>query len=375
VSGALTTAVTVALCALAALWPPRPRHSTPWNLQFSLGFLVNEQPFLALCWLLGGTTAVWLHPDPGRPAWWPGATLLVLVALALGLVARRARTAAPALKAALVSAFGEAAAPRSTRPSWWRVTLLPFLPWWPGVRRIGNRRYGPARRGHRLDVYVPRRRPAGPPGPVLVYLHGGGFRIGSKRLGGVPLLQRLAAQGWVCVSADYRLRRVRYADQLADARAAVDWARAHAASHGGDPDRLFTAGGSAGAHLAATVALSGTGVRGVIGLYGYYGSAGRPDPEPTSPSAYAGACAPPFLIVHGALDTLVLREDARAFADGLRGVSRSPVAYAELPGTHHNFDLFDSVRLHAVTDAVARFAELAAAAGDTDHEAGGAQRA
>jgi hypothetical protein len=81
---------------------------------------------------------------------------------------------------------------------------------------------------------------------------------------------------------------------------------------------------------------------------------------------HLGACrdlvhcrgAPPFLIVHGALDTLVLRDEASAFADQLRAVSRQPVVYAELPGTQHNFDFFHSLRSHAVADAVVRFTQL-----------------
>jgi acetyl esterase/lipase len=194
--------------------------------------------------------------------------------------------------------------------------------------------------------------------PVLVYLHGGGFRMGSKMLGARPLIYRLAARGWVCVSADYRLVRAGYADQLADARAVLAWVRDNARTYGGDPDAVFAAGGSAGAHLVATAALSGTEVRGVVGMYGYYGDTGGSGPGPRSPQERISPDAPPFLVVHGALDTLVLREDARAFADRLRAVSREPVVYAELPGTHHNFDLFHSPRFHAVTDAVIRFAEL-----------------
>ncbi len=96
----------------------------------------------------------------------------------------------------------------------------------------------------------------------------------------------------------------------------------------------------------------------MVAFYGYYGDAGEPGPLTTSPQTYAGPAAPPFLIVHGALDTLVLREDARKFAGQLRAVSRHAVAYAELPGTQHNFDFFHSLRFHAVTDAVVRFAEL-----------------
>lgn len=82
-------------------------------------------------------------------------------------------------------------------------------------------------------------------------------------------------------------------------------------------------------------------------LYGYYVNAGQPGSEPTSLHACVNVDAPPFLIVHGALDTLVLREDA----------------YAELPGTQHNFDFFHSMRFHSITDAIVRFAELTAGAG------------
>ncbi|WP_377273092.1 alpha/beta hydrolase [Peterkaempfera sp. SMS 1(5)a] len=363
--GALSTSLQVALCALVALRPPRPRHSEPWNLQFMLGFLINEQPFLGLWWLLSGTTAAWLGPEFTDPLWWLAAGVCVLAALELALIASRARSARPVLSAALEDAFGAGAAPRRTRPSWWRTVLLPFIAWRPDVRRIPNLRYGPARRGHRLDVYISRRTRR-TDAPVLVYLHGGGFRMGSKLLGSRSLIYRLAARGWVCVSADYRLLRAGYAEQLADTRAVLAWVNANAATYGGSSDTVFVAGGSAGAHLAATVALSGAEVSGVIALYGYYGDAERPGPEPTSPHAYVHAAAPPFLIVHGALDTLVRREDARLFAERLRAASRQPVAYAELPGTQHNFDQFHSLRFHSVTDAVIRFAELTAGAGSVE---------
>lgn len=352
------TPLIVAVFALVALRPPMPRRSSPFNLQFALGWLINEQPFWGLWWLLAGTTATLVRPEPGSPVWWLVVGLAAADTLMLVRIAMRARSARPALAAALEGAFGADATPRDTRPSWWRIVLLPFVAWRPDVRRIRNRRYGPARRGNRLDVYVSRRRlPTN--APVLVYLHGGGFVMGSKMLGARPLLYRLAARGWVCVSADYRLFRATYADQLADARAVVAWAREHAESYGGNPRSLILAGGSSGAHLAATVALSGTDVSAVIALYGYYGkTGGAHGPEPSSPHAHINPAAPPFLIIHGALDTLVLREHARDFADRLREVSEQPVAYAELPGTQHNFDFFHSLRAHAVTDAVLRYAQL-----------------
>ncbi len=218
------------------------------------------------------------------------------------------------------------------------------------IKRSG----GPARRGNRLDVYVSRRHRTG--APILVYFHGS-FVVGNKMLGARPLIYRLAAQGWVCVSAGRRLFRAGYFDQLADARAALAWVHDNADAYSGDSNAVFVAGGSAGAHLAATAALSGTEVRGVIGLYGYYGNVGS-GPGPTSPRDCINPDAPPFFIVHGALDTLVRHQEARAFADRLRAISRQPVVYAELPGANHNFDFFYSLRSHAVNDAIVRFAEL-----------------
>jgi acetyl esterase/lipase len=369
-NGALNTSLIVALFALMALSPPMPQRSSPFNLQFALGYLINEQPFLGLWWLLSGTLATLIKPELGSTLWWLVVGLSTLDALVLVLIAVRARSARPVLSEAFRTAFGpDVRGPRFTRPSWWRITLLPFIAWRPDVRRIRNRRYGPARRGNRLDLYVSRRHNRAA-APVLVYLHGGAFRMGSKMLGAHPLLYRLAAQGWVCISADYRLFRARYSDQLADVRAVLTWTRAHAEAYGGSPSNVFVAGGSSGAHMAATVALSGAEVRGVIALYGYYGNAGEPGPEPTSPHAYITADAPPFLIIHGSLDTLVLASDARRFADQVRSVSRQPVAYAELPGAQHNFDFFHSLRFHSITDAIVRFAELTATGRRVDRTKG-----
>ena len=353
---ALDTTLILALFAVMALRPPMPRHSSPFNLQFALGWWINEVPVLGLWWLLAGTMGTLMHPDSGL-WWWLVTGFTAVDALLLARIAIRARSARPALSAAFRAAYGPRGLPQYTRPAWWRVVLLPFVSWRPDVRRVRNRRYGPARRGNRLDVYVSRRH-RGTGAPVLVYFHGGGFRMGSKMLGARPLIYRLAAQGWVCVSADYRLFRAGYPDQLADARAALAWVRDNAKAHGGDPDTVFVAGGSAGADLAATAALTGTQVSGVIGLYGYYGNVGGSGSGPTSPEDCINPNAPPFLVIHGALDTLVLRQDARGFVDRLRAVSGQPVVYAELPGTHHNFDFFHSLRFHAITDTVIRFTEL-----------------
>lgn len=362
-TGAVMTALIVGLHAGLALYPPRPRHSMPFNLQFAFGWWINEYPVLGLYWLLSGTTAV-LQLRTDLPVWWVAMVIILLDLAVLARLGLRMRPARDVLSAALVEAFGSTAVPSYTRPVWWRILLVPFVSWRPDVRRIANRHYGPGR-GRRIDLYVARSTVRPQPGqsgsggtgaPVLLYLHSGGFRIGSKALGAHPLLYRLAAQGWVVASANYRLGRD-YSEQLADTRAALAWLRARAADHGGNPGTVFLAGGSAGAHLAATAALTGSDVAGVIGLYGYYGGVGA-GPGPRSPLECLTPDAPPFLIVHGSVDTLVLHEDVSAFVEKLRAVSRSPVACALLPGTHHNFDFFHSPRFSAVMDAVERFAEL-----------------
>lgn len=336
------------LCTFAALRPPMPRRSSRSNLWFWLGYLLNEQPFLGLALVAVSAFPV-LTSEVGTPVWWLAVALTAAPACGLITIAVRTRSARGVLQAALAACPG-VRMPRSRLPLL-RILLLPSVSWRSGVRRLRDRRYGDERT-QRLDVYVSRSRPHG--APILLYLHGGGFVMGSKLLGARPLLYRLADHGWVCASANYRLRTA-YTDSLADVEQAIAWLREHADELGADPSRVVVAGGSAGAHLAATVALTDDSIAGAIGLYGYYGDAGSASGAPVTPHAHLHADAPPFLIVHGTLDTLVLLEDARHFADELAHASGAPVAFAELPGTQHNFDFFHSLRFHAVADAVEAF--------------------
>ena len=125
-----------------------------------------------------------------------------------------------------------------------------------GVRR--DVAYGPARL-QRLDVYPA---PAAGCGqnPVVLWVHGGGFRTGDKaRLQAKRAWAR--ANGWVLISVNYRLsdpsvpapRRVRYPTHARDVGRAVAWAHDHVADHGGDPDRLALIGHSAGAQIVSTL--------------------------------------------------------------------------------------------------------------------------
>jgi len=77
--------------------------------------------------------------------------------------------------------------------------------------------------------------------------------------------------------------------------------------------------------------------------------------EKASPWFRVNPDAPPFLVIHGAHDTLALVEEARGFVERLRDVSREPVIYIELPGTQHAFDHFLSIRALYAVRAISRF--------------------
>ena len=135
--------------------------------------------------------------------------------------------------------------------------------------------YGPHER-HRLDLYQPQGKDRT---PVLVFVHGGGFLKGDK--GGDDAwpnanVGRMAAQaGFLGVVINYRLAPDHvWPAGSEDVAAVVDWLKAHAVEHGGDPDRIVLMGTSAGAvHVAGYLKLAGSeDIRAAIllsGLYGY----------------------------------------------------------------------------------------------------------
>ncbi len=75
-----------------------------------------------------------------------------------------------------------------------------------------------------------------------------------------------------------------------------------------------------------------------------------------------GSDAPPFFVIHGALDSLVPVQDARHFAALLRARSQAPVCYAELPHAQHAFEVFHSLRTRNIVRGVDRFLATAYAA-------------
>ncbi|MGH2896131.1 MAG: alpha/beta hydrolase [Solirubrobacteraceae bacterium] len=374
-TGYLTAVVIVALYTVLVLRAPR-RPAGLARATFLMTHWVSEYPFIALAALAVSTVLVLAQGDLTSAGGW--VLLGVAAATALGLldVVRRASSAGRVIETALADRFNDAwragdgggAGPRplsSLRVL--RDVLAPFPVRPRGVRRISNVAYGDAGKRNLMDLYRPRDAPA-EPGPVLIHFHGGHFQIGRKSREARPLLYRLASEGWLCISANYRLRAAgRFPNSLIDAKSVIAWARAHAFEHGADPSLIVVAGGSAGGHLASMAALTpndpafqpagadvDTTVGAAICLYGYYGprTSGAP---PSSPQDYITREAPPFLVAAGDNDNQIDVSHADQFVERLRSVSAAPVVYFRLPGAQHSFDLFRSLRFDQVVDGIVAF--------------------
>jgi acetyl esterase/lipase len=346
--GYVITTGLVAIYVLFAVAPPRPRRSSPLRLSFWLGFMVNELPFVAFYVLAASTALAIAQGDIGNPVGWIGLGLAVLATAGLVVVVLRATRTGRVVDDALLAAGLDRRTPHRLPL---RIFFWPFAVPHPGIERVSNIAYGDAGRANLLDVYRAKRRSG--LGPTFVHLHGGAFRVGRKSREARPLFHRLAREGWICISANYRLR-TRYADQLEDVRKVLAWVREHGPEHGADPNVVVLAGSSAGGHLAAMTALEDPSVAAVVSLYGYYGPVGT---DRVSPMTFEGEGAPSFFVAHPDRDTLVVVADARRFVASLRKGSDNPVVYAELPGAQHGFDFFYSIRFEAVIDGIEAFAE------------------
>ena len=88
-TSAFNTTLILALFAVVALRPPMPRHSSPFNLQFALGWWINEAPLVGIWWLIAGTIGTLIHPEA---SWWWRlvAAFAALDGLLLGWIAVRA---------------------------------------------------------------------------------------------------------------------------------------------------------------------------------------------------------------------------------------------------------------------------------------------
>jgi len=224
----------------------------------------------------------------------------------------------------------------------------------------------------KLDLYIP---PAAVHPPLVVWIHGGGWRGGSKEnMPGAFLLSR----GYAVASISYRLSNVaQFPAQIEDCKAAIRWLRAHASQYGYEAARIGVWGASAGGHLAALLGTSG-GVKDLETQHGYRDQSSRvqavvdyygptdftqmskfpskmnhdaPDsPEAlllggpvqqnkdkaarANPITYVTPDDPPFLIVHGDQDPLVPLNQSELLAAALKKAG-VPVQLAVIPGGGH----------------------------------------
>jgi acetyl esterase/lipase len=209
----------------------------------------------------------------------------------------------------------------------------------------------------RLDLYVP----AGAKGaPVVVSIHGGLLRQGD-RSEEEYVGQRFAAAGFVTAVISYRLSPVvTHPAHAEDAAAAVAWVKRHIADHGGDPARLFVIGHSAGAYLAALIALDDRylaahrlapkDLRAVVPVsaFFYVEREGVAPDRPkdvwgtdaatwrqASPAAYVRGDAPPMLILYADGDEPWRRQQQADFVQDLRAAGARSVDMRMIGGRTH----------------------------------------
>lgn len=401
-------AVTV-VGAVAVALAYRPIRREPFTVvSFALASLTSELALQNILWQMVATALFIAFGALDAWAGWLGLAFSLagwVGMLGLGVAGLRAADVTTAALADVRSdAFPIPAKPTDpTWGRWWRVTrAIPMKS--RAVRVTRNIDYwGDGDRRHRLDVYHSRLDPR-ENAPVVVYVHGGAWVIGDKREQGKPMMFELVARGWVCVAINYRLSpKAVWPDQIVDVKRALSWVKEHIAEYGGDPGFIAISGGSAGGHLCALAALTegdpafqpgfedaDTSVQACVPFYGVMDLTSSPGgsaifgpgmvemlektvmqvKEADHPEVFRAASptyrvrpdAPPFFVLQGENDTLVPVEMARTFVERLRAVSRSPVAYAELPLAQHAFDVVASLRCQATTSAVGDFLEAARAA-------------
>ncbi len=257
-----------------------------------------------------------------------------------------------------------------------------------------------------LDLLLPRRR-AGPGAlPVIAYVHGGAWSMGSRVMARPDVAPLVATGHYAALAIGYRLSgEARWPAQIHDVKAALRWLRAHAERYGLDPGRVCAMGASAGGHLAA---LAGTtnGAAELEGALGphrglssdvqcavdLFGATDLRTPEPASRSALFGPAPssrelllgappvlvpdlarqaspvahvspgdPPFYIVHGTADPLVPFSDSAALERALREAG-VPVVFQVVEGGGHGDFLIDpevARRLRLFLDRTLRGLDLA----------------
>lgn len=277
-----------------------------------------------------------------------------------------------------------------------RHWLQPFRFERQGVRKHSHISYGDAGKRNLLDIYHSHQ-PREGGFPVLLQVHGGAWMIGKKEEQAKPLMYHMAQRGWLCVAINYRLSpSAAFPAHIVDVKKAIAWIRANIHEYGGNPDFIAVTGGSAGGHLSSLAALTpnreewqpgfeqvDTRVQAAVPFYGVYDFLDRFDIRPmmsmeqmladkvmqcplqdnrelweaASPLTHVSPDSPPMFVIHGTHDSLAWVEEARVFVSALQAVATQPIAYAELPGAQHAFEIFHSVRTDYTANAAGHFLE------------------
>jgi acetyl esterase/lipase len=245
-------------------------------------------------------------------------------------------------------------------------------------QRIADVAYGSDHR-ETLDIYLPKKRL---PKAVVIFWYGGSWQTGKKeqyRFVGAALAER----GILTVIPDYRLYpTVKFPQLMDDGVSAVTWVHDHIREYGADPDHIVLMGHSAGAHMAAMLALNPQylkkaheSVVGLIGLSGPYALDPNDDilrtifsapstPADWQPVRFVSASSPPTLLLHGLDDTVVSPDHTRELQSALEahGV---PVEAHFYPGRTHvdtvgSFSLIIRGRTPALEQATALIEKVAA---------------
>ena len=225
-----------------------------------------------------------------------------------------------------------------------------------------------------LDLYLPGSKPA----PLVLWVHGGGWKSNDKSWILVPYL---VAKGYAVASINYRYStEAIFPAQIQDANEALNFLLHHAEEYGLDKNRVAVAGDSAGGHLALLLGLArdeggfgadaGVRPRAVIDFFGptdftvftepppagaedviaqLLGASPRDRPDlakAASPVTYVTAASPPVLILHGDKDDVVPPGQSRVLADLLKKAN-VPVDLVLVPGAGHEGPAFSSPKVQS----------------------------
>lgn len=362
---------------------------------FFAGWLTSELAVQHVIWQVIATVVFIALGALGE---WPGWVGLGLTLVSWGGLYRchqLSMSARPTLLKAMRDEFHGVDLSSLTFSLEWKRILRVFPIRRPQVEKIRGIRFSDTHpKRLKLDVYRRSDKPTNC--PTLLYIHGGGWVIGNKDQQGLVTVNRLAAAGWVCFNANYRLSPgATFPDHIIDVKRAIAWVKEHGKEYGANPDFLIITGGSAGAHLSSLATLTpnepvfqpgfesaDTSISACIPYYGIYDFTDEngvwmhpgfqflierivmkrtkadheADFQLASPLQQISSPPPPFFLLHGQKDTLAPPREARRFAAALREAGGTAV-HAELPGAQHAFEIFPSVRSNLTVQAVQFFCE------------------